>query len=217
MAWDKKSTDNGEQRKCDRKGAKVYGFYASVKDFYMDLLTLPAGRRYGYEMIVENKPCRNYTDVEWEGDHDAKHEKIRVFVRHLRAYCKKAHPCEAELVVSCSTRVINETAGRWKNSYHIVVTNLVFKNNHDGVMAEFWNQFKTECLADDEWHWIKDGAKKHCIDTGVYTRNRPMRLPLCSKRETDLVSDIAFQRINGHPLDPDDVSASTYDETDPDA
>jgi len=131
----------------------------------------------------------------------------------------KTHQCKAELVVSCSTRVIDEITGRWKNSYHVVITNLVFKNNHDGAMAAFWTQFRKECLAGDEWYWhkMKDDAapcaKTHYMDSAVYTRNRAMRLPLCSK----LGSDVAFQRVSGNPLDPDDVFASTYDERDPDA
>ena len=91
------------KRPCnnEKKGAKMFGFYPSVQDFYESLLTLPAGRRYGYEIIVENKPCRSYADVEWEGGHDATHDRIRVFVRLPRAYCLKTHQCQAELVVSC--------------------------------------------------------------------------------------------------------------------
>ena len=148
VAWDKKARDKND-------GAKMYGFYASMEDFYKSLLTLPAGRRHGYEFILEDTPCRAYADVEWEGEHDAKHEKIRALVRRLRGYCLKTHQCSTEPVVSCSTRVKDEITGRWKNSYHVVITNLVFDNNHDGVMHAFWCRFRNECLSGDEWYWHK--------------------------------------------------------------
>ena len=54
--------------------SKVYGVYPSPEDFYSNLMEVAASKRYGYEVIGPNAPCRAYADVEWyapnvEGNH----------------------------------------------------------------------------------------------------------------------------------------------------
>ena len=53
----------------------------------------------------------------------------------------RVHECEAKVFTACSSRVADAKAGLWKNSYHMVIENLVFPNNHDGAMAAFWRNF----------------------------------------------------------------------------
>ena len=206
VAWDKKPTDK-------KKGMKMFAFYPSVHDFFLALCTLPVCQRYAYEIIVENKPCRTYADVEWVGERDNKHEAMRLLVQLLRDYCWRAYKCSAEVFVACSSRAVDAKEGSWKNSYHLVIKNLVFQNNHCGGMKAFWENFVAEHLRGDQWYWLNNGKKTHCIDMHVYTRNRVMRLPLCSKRGTD----VCFHRISGDPLDADDEFTSRFDEADPDA
>lgn len=210
VAWDKKPSGNG------KKETKMFALYPSVHDFYRHLCTLPTGQCYAYEIISENKPCRTYTDVEWVGEHDDAHEKMRALVMLVRGYCMRVHECEAKVFTACSSRVVDAKAGLWKNSYHLVITNLVFPNNHDGAMAAFWRNFIREHLAGeagDEWHWLNNGKTTHCIDMGVCTRNRVMSLPLCNKRG----AGVSFHRINGDPLDADDEFTLRFDDADPDA
>ena len=203
MAWDKES---------HTKGAKMFAVYASVEDLYTDLLKLPEGKRYAYEVIRECSPCRNYADIEWVGDHDTTHTKIRALVAELRAYCRAEYGRAFKLYVGCSTRSNDERAGLWKNSYHLVLGDLLFENNHGGGMAAFWAAIRKR-LSGDEWHWEDNkGKKTHIIDGAVYTRNRCMRLMLCSKR-----GGVPFQRISGDPFDENDDLTSTYSETAPES
>ena len=72
------------------------------------------------------------------GDCDSAHNKLRALVAELRAYCRAEYGRAIKLYVSCSTRVNDEKAGLWKNSYHLVLKDLVFQNNHGGAMKAFW-------------------------------------------------------------------------------
>ena len=54
----------------------------------------------------------------------------------------------------------------FKNSFHIVVNNIIFPNNHDGMMKEF----------------VSGLGFPDYIDTAVYTRNRCIRTELSAKR-----------------------------------
>jgi hypothetical protein len=111
----------------------------------------------------------------------------------------------AEVYVCCSTRQKGET---WKNSYHLVVKNLVFATNHGGAMKVFWKRIQDR-LSDDEWYWDNKGKRTHILDMAVYTRNRLIRLPLCSKR-----GGTPFKRINGDPFDENDALTSVYEDGD---
>ena len=201
VAWDKDSN----------KGSKMYGVYASAEELYANMLHLPAGERYAYEVIDEGSSCRNYADIEWVGDHDITHSRVRALVAVLREHCEAEYGRAVRLYVGCSSRWVDEKANRCKNSYHIVFGDLVFENNHRGGMAAFWTAVR-DSLSGDEWHWDNEGKKTHIIDSAVYTRNRCMRLMLCSKR-----GGVPFRRISGDPLDEDDALASTFDEHDPEA
>ena len=48
----------------------LYAVYDSQRVFYKNLLKLPAGKRYAFELIRTDKACRNYADIEWIGDRD---------------------------------------------------------------------------------------------------------------------------------------------------
>ena len=125
----------------DRPGY-MYGFYSDIDEFYSNLLPVPAKERHGYELILADTACKNYTDIEWEGPRDDQHEKLIKLVSRLRAFSKAKYDCNPELYVCCSTRPKDVERGLWKNSYHIVFGNLVFASNHGGAMRAFWEGFK---------------------------------------------------------------------------
>jgi len=88
-------------------------------------------------------------------------------------------------------------------------------------MCALWDEFKTQLknpdteteTEADEWHWVKDGKKKeHIIDMSVYSRYRPMRLPLCCKS-----GGAPFVRISGDPFDENDDFTAKFAEDDPGA
>ena len=201
----------------------MYSFYRDIDEFYSNLLPVSAKERRGYELILADTACKNYADIEWEGPCDDQHEKLIKLAARLRAFCKAKYDCNPELYVCCSTRPKDVERGLWKNSYHIVFGNLVFDSNHGVAMRAFWEGFKAQLKnpdaeADaeaDEWHWVKknkNGKKKaeHVIDMSVYSRYRPMRLPLCCKS-----GGAPFVRISGDPYDESDDLTAEFAEDDP--
>jgi hypothetical protein len=92
-----------------------------------------------FELIPEDRECVAYADSKWEGEKDTEHSKIRHVISEARSVIEKEHNQEADFYVCCSTRQKGET---WKNSYHLIVKNLVFATNHDGAMKAFWKHIQ---------------------------------------------------------------------------
>jgi hypothetical protein len=184
--------------------AYMYGLYEDVEGFFAEMCKCPEGARYGFELIPDLRECVAYADLEWEGEEDAEHSKMRHVISVVRSVFEKAHNRKAEVYVCCGTRRKRET---WKNSYHLIVKNLVFETNH-GAMKRDWQKIKT-LLSDAGCYWDNKDKQTHILDMGVYTRNRLIRLPLCSKR-----GGTPFKRINGDPFDENDALTSVYEDGD---
>jgi len=85
----------------------MHSWYNSMQDVYEALPKLLPGKRNGHELILADKPCRNYADIEFVGQRDKKHVKIRALEVHICAYCTKKYRFDPELVVSSSTRLMS--------------------------------------------------------------------------------------------------------------
>jgi len=83
---------------------------------------------------------------------------------------------------SRSRRPKKDSGFNYKNSFHIVVCNVVFENNHNGAMKEFVQQL---CYS-------------HLIDTMVYTRNPSMRSDMAIKMG-DLTPVCSMVRLGTDP------------------
>jgi hypothetical protein len=187
-------------------GTRFFAVYDDLRDFYKNLLKLPAGERYAYELIRVGSVCRNYADIEWIGDRDDSHTKIRALIQKIRDFTEREFKIKPALYVCCSSR---EKDGCYKNSYHVVFRDLHYENNHGGPMKQFWTDL---CLELDGEEWKCPTDKIHIIDLSVYTKNRNMRLPLASKR-----GGAPFKRISGDPFDESDDFTSEYADEDPEA
>jgi hypothetical protein len=154
-------------------------------------------------MIRIGSVCRNYADIEWIGDRDDSHTKIRALIQKIRDFTEREFKIKPALYVCCSSR---EKDGCYKNSYHVVFRDLHFENNHGGPMKRFWNDL---CLELDSEEWKCPTGKQHIIDLSVYTKYRNMRLPLASKR-----GGAPFKRISGDPFDESDDFTSEYADED---
>jgi len=75
-------------------------------------------------------------------------------------------------------------------------------------MKAFWERIRDR-LSGAEWYWDNKGKRTHILDMAVYTRNRLMRLPRCSKR-----GGTPFARINRDPIVKNDVLTSVYEDGD---
>jgi len=88
---------------------------------------------------------------------------------------------DLDFYVSTCSRLKNDTV--FKNSFHIVVNNVIFPNNHDGMMKDF----------------VVGLNFPHCIDKAVYSRNRCIRTELSAKSG----QTACFRNVLALPDNPD--------------
>jgi hypothetical protein len=151
VAWQTRKKDSDDV-------TYMYGLCEDVEGFFAEMRKCPEGARYGFELIPDLRECVAYADLEWEGEEDAEHSKMRHVISVVRIVFEKTHNRKAEVYVCCSTRRKGET---WKNSYHLIVKNLVFKTNH-GAMKVFWKHVQT-LLSDTGCYWVnKDKQTRDC-------------------------------------------------------
>ena len=125
-----------------RRGQKAFGMYESAEELYSkSIMLLEPDQRCGYEIIRE--ACAVYIDAEWFCDpkdaDNSTHSRIRKCIAALRKYCSRDGR-EADVYVSCGSRLDSDALKGYKNSYHIVVSNYVFGCNErdtDGRLYAF--------------------------------------------------------------------------------
>ena len=176
-------------------GGKMFGIFPTrdTATYMHLLLDIPLQYRHGYELIPENVSCRAYLDVEWEGEQDKDHATLARLLQELRKLIRDKFSRDPQIHVLCGTRLKKDQI--FKNSYHIIISNVVFERNHDGQMKGLFASIQ------DGFTWIDEGKKKSMIDLTVYSRNRHFRLPHCCK----LGTNTPLLRISGDPL-MDDLS-----------
>jgi hypothetical protein len=99
IAWDKKPTKGQANH-----GSKYYGFYSSSRSFFESFTEMDAQNRWGYELIPEGLPSRFYLDVEWVGEEDHNHLKIKWILREFTQYINQKLKVVPQFYVACATR-----------------------------------------------------------------------------------------------------------------
>jgi len=165
--------------------AFCYGVYENFNAFMLDVQTIEPTKRYGYEIIRADVPCRLFFDIEWISEIvDAFHEFMGRFVKAVHQVFEKRFGSVPVLRTTCDTRVLKD--GSYKNSYHSLEGTLVFENGHgNGSLIKVVFNEVLDLLSPED---------RKRVDKGVFTRNRPMRTPLCSKRESN---SAGFRNISG--------------------
>ena len=161
VAWDKNS-----------KGCKAFGIFQNGREYFDTIEQMPHSKRSGYEIILKSLPCKLYLDVEWETpeseDQGASQKIIDIChaistkIANEAAYVEYATG-PLDFYVSTCSRLKNKNV--FKNSFHIVVGQVIFHNNHSGDMESF----------------VRSLGFEDAIDTAVYTPNRCVRTELSSK------------------------------------
>jgi len=162
VTWDKNKT-----------ASKAFGIFKSAQSYFQTISDMPAGQRCGYEIIVEKRPCKLYLDVEWGSmGADANAlvyvgEICQAITTKLQSMPGRQEQVPGFYLSTCSRPVKPKLPGgnSYKNSFHIVVMDVVFENNHDGTMRQF----------------VQELGFADKIDKAVYTRNRSMRTELAAK------------------------------------
>ena len=210
VAWDK-----------NKKGAKVFGIYPTFEDFWTNYLKNKPEERWGYEVVLRDKPVKFHMDIEyWTDEPDSMHTKLRMVTAWLRGYLTSLYAHQPEIYVMCGTRP--DDGKKIKNSYHLVIDNYVCANNkQDGTMKEIYRIMQG---LGDEWQTIKPGKDKpQCIvDDSICSADRCMRLLLSSKLGKNypfycLTEDGYYDDLFCEPQDTYDLyDAEFFHITDPD-
>jgi len=194
VSWDRQNGSNA--------GSKVFAVFASPAKYFSVIQQMPVGTVCGYEMILEGERCKLYLDVEWETPSGPDAQATAIVRAICAAIVDKSRTMLRSVAVPDSTPAqLTEAAQAWqdlelhmyvstcsrskgavfKNSFHVVVHNVIFPNNHDGMMKEF----------------VTGLEFPEYIDATVYSRNRCIRTELSAKRG----EKACFQ--NTVPLAPD--------------
>ena len=179
VSWDRQNSSN--------VGSKLYGVFASPAKYFATIQQMPVGTVCGYEMILEGERCKLYLDVEWETPSGpdvqataiieaicaAIADKRKTVLRsvavpnstqaELQMAIQAWRDLELQMYISTCSRIKGSV---FKNSFHVVVHNMIFPNNHDGMMKEF----------------VIGLDFPEYIDAAVYSRNRCIRTELSAKR-----------------------------------
>jgi hypothetical protein len=194
----------------DMGKSKMFGFYPSrmTKEMFAEkLLEVPVGKRFCYEFLLKDKPCKFFVDFEWEnGNEWQSHGLIKKFVTLVREKIKADYGIDADIVVNCGSRM---TEDGFKVSFHIVCNNLIFENN------QIVKAFIAPIRALEEFTWLdlkeQNPAKqlKYMVDNQVYSKNRNIRLAECCKGKPNPVPLRRYEIDNpGFVYDPNDYRVS---------
>jgi hypothetical protein len=196
MAWDMRKLNKAGEEKI----VKFFGYYVGARIFSVHLMNVAEGLRHAYEMIVEGTHCCPYLDVEFYADVvDTAFEKFKLICREISKAVLEAYGFAANIRAYDSSRW-DTKKGQYKHSYHIYVTNVVVDNNKCreleqlvsfGVLGDHDLEGRMNSPFYYEEKGVKDkyGNQKYAyaVDMKVYTNNRQMRLPFCSKYGSKVV------------------------------
>jgi hypothetical protein len=192
VAWDKPQK------------AKCFGYYESPTECYKALSNNVLKCCYEvfmrgskYSEYSARSPTLAYGDLEYYGDQDTDHLCARENLRRLHSVCETKLGFTPEVYLLCGTRL--EKPGVFKNSYHYIIANL-YGETCDDVKQIFLPETLRTGVDDD----LKE------FDQVVYSTCQQLRMPLCSKRG----SDVPLRRINKNLKDPEDPLTAKYEDDD---
>ena len=176
------------QYKENSKTTKIYATYKNSKDFRKNTKACSPLEQHFYTIVEEGKKCSLFADLEWLKMDYSIDVIIDTFLRLIQDDFKNI--TKEDLYISSASTDI-------KGSLHIHIPSLVFNDINDQYRYFMFLKNKLISRRDTDNNNIKDGwfykfseIKKesihtHFIDFGVYTKNRPMRLPYSSKVDKD--------------------------------
>lgn len=161
-------------RQADR-ACHTFASYASIEDFWSKAWAhVCTSRRCFYEIICGDRPARLYFDIEWTAAASRREARQRVqrIVGVVTDLLRPLTCNEPEVSVTDGSREVSkEGSTHFKHSFHVVVTNVWFASNHQG-MKHFVQEKVLPALSDED---------RACVDAGVYTPSRVMRMVGCHK------------------------------------
>jgi len=155
VAWDTNGT-----------GSKCYGLYPSELNFLEHMLQCDKDKRWAYEVLMLDKECKAYGDVDFEGPADPLydngwHSNMDMILAHLRQKSLAMFNIDPIFKILFSSRPDGDTI---KHSFHIIIMNLIFGSNQDANLKELFSVIEA---MGPKWFWNKKGVMKTLIDQSV--------------------------------------------------
>ena len=202
VCWDKNAN-----------GVRAFGLFENSKALFQAMTqSKDKSMLNGYEIVPQNRACKLHLLIGWIGEQDLHHARIKAAVQTLREGCQEIfYECRdgINVHISCGTRKLPH-GGLYKHSYHLVSPTICFRESSCGKQLELVKLL----YQDPIWFDKVDGRPKCCVDLGIYTKNRPIRLPSCSR----FGLEAPMIRINTDPSNSNDpFTASFTDMADPEA
>lgn len=179
--WEVKNSDQS----IKWKGAKIFGAYKSVKDWWKLTESIKPTDRNFYEVIPDNRPIKLYADVEFPYKWKTIEEVTEALRKHILKVCVD---CDYDL--SWEDVYITEACDDKSNkgSLHLVSPSMFFNSTIE--QGRFWNRVFED--GKDDFSFIeynKDGYRiKYCLDMAVYNKNREMRtVGSCKMKDGKLI------------------------------
>jgi len=157
VCWDKTAS-----------GKKAYGFFSDPMKYFDTIQKMPEEKRSGYEMVMSSTRCKLHLDVEWVCEGSCADPQAEEIVKGICDSIEEKAGRSCVFSLSTCSRLSTKKKNMvilYKNSFHIVVHNVIFANNHDGTMCQF----------------VKSLGNNEYIDGGIYTLNRFIRTEKASK------------------------------------
>jgi hypothetical protein len=162
-----------------------------------------------YELLLDG-PCRLYFDIEAEYDEKPTDSENKAWLADLLATIKTAlhegagvsdNAILDDVLVGSDCRLKSDGSG-YKRSFHLVFSNIVFRNNHTAMKTFVVDCVMPRVKTKTQFKWIsvqKNGdVVKYAIDPLVYTKNRAWRLMYARKKGKTAMTPwdtVAWQEI----------------------
>jgi len=146
--------------------------------FWNIYLNEPIDKRYLFEVIQSDKPCKPYLDVEWKkSDDNIDPDKfIKELIKDIIMLFKRRH----HIVLPEKSIMITSSHSDTKISFHIVIDhlinnkNIVYETNVKGCKASAYDLYASLIEHKSEYYYSK-------IDGLVYTLDREFRTIFSNK------------------------------------
>ena len=186
LFWSKKT------KKKERYIRRLYGSVEDLRSFYELYKVIPQDKRCLYSINRSSSVPEEHTilhaDIEWysHGNEPCKKAQARLvaFERAVEYSLRVKVGLKGEFRVyhENSSRVDDKKPGIFKNSYHLYYTNVYFENNSETCMRPFVKQVldlsdPLLTIQEHEQDYDLNEGDPSIVDKGIYTKNRPFRLP----------------------------------------
>jgi hypothetical protein len=128
--------------------------------------------RYLYEVILSEKPCKPYLDVEWKEENVNK-KNYKIFLDKLTNDLINIFKTRYNHIIDISNILISSAHSNEKVSFHVVINcifnnnYLVYKTNRKDEEGSAWDLYKALVESDSDY--------KNKIDESVFSLDREMR------------------------------------------